>query len=227
MEMKSTEQQMLQNGQGKLLAFVQAMLGGLVGREDDNNPLPPGPWDPVIRSALERSGVFSPLPPARSGIGAQSDLWKFALASILAKHPEIWDVLGGGGHFADEVALNPQPLPPKYAFMMSLAQTLIQRAEFIQEVSGAMVNEGEQQGIIIVSGYVGRFVDEFCGNGFRLRFPIPGPRPKWYADEVSGVDLVVMAAAFDQAAKDAYNPEFGRVLADASAKLAEAGLARF
>lgn len=225
MSIPESEKQSVSIYSHKVAAVVGALLGG-AGREDDNNPLPPGPWDPVIRSALERSGVYHQFTPAQSGFRAQAELWSLVLATIAAKRPEIWDVIGGDGRL-EKAGLNPQPLPPRYAFMQTLAETLIQRAELIQEVSGAMVNEGEQQGIIIVSGYVDRFVDEFCGNGFRLRFPIPGPRPKWYADEVSGVDLVIMAAAFDQAAKDTYNPEFGRVLAGASAKLAEAGLARF
>ena len=46
----------------KLLAFVRAMIGGSRGREDDEHPLPPGPWDPIIRVALERIGVFGPQP---------------------------------------------------------------------------------------------------------------------------------------------------------------------
>lgn len=224
MSIQESEKQTATNYSQKTAAVVAALLGG--GREDDNNPLPPGPWDPVIRSALERSGLFHPFAPVQSEFGARAELWGLILAAIASKHPEIWDVIGGNG-LLEKAGLNPQPLPPRYAFMQTLAETLIQRAEFIQEVSGAMVNEGEQQGIIIVGGYINRFVDEFCGNGFRLRFPIPGPRPKWYDGEVSGVDLVVMAAQFHQAAKDAYNPEFSRVLAGASAKLAEAGLARF
>jgi hypothetical protein len=62
MSTENTEQQSLHISQEKLLAFVRAMIGGGRGREDDEHPLPPGPWDPVIRVALERINVFGPRP---------------------------------------------------------------------------------------------------------------------------------------------------------------------
>ena len=58
MSTEQTEQQSFRISQEKLLAFVRAMIGGSRGREDDEHPLPPGPWDPVIRVALERINVF-------------------------------------------------------------------------------------------------------------------------------------------------------------------------
>jgi hypothetical protein len=225
--------------QQKLLAFVRAMIGGSRGREDDEHPLPPGPWDPVIRVALERIKVFGPSPepwrvigpevPWRtieSVFGPQPEPWKVVFASILARHPEISDAIGGGHSFGDEVALNPQPLPPRYAFLVSVAQTVISRAELLQEIADATAREDEQQGIIIVGGYVSRFVDDFCGTGFRLRYPFPGPRPHWFAAEFDGIDLVVMATQFEQAAEESFSPDLRRNLADASTRLAEAGLSR-
>ena len=44
--------------------------------------------------------------------------------------------------------------------------------------------------------------------------------------EVGGIDLVVIATQFDQAAKDTANQEFRQHLADVSAKLAETGLSK-
>lgn len=223
----------------KLLAFVRAMIGGSRGREDDEHPLPPGPWDPVIRVALERITVFGPSPdpwivfgpgpqPWRSSLesvyGPLPDPWKVIFASIAAKYPAIWDIIGGGPSFGAEVALNPQPLPPRFAFLVSLAQTVISRAELLQEIADATRREGEQQGIIIVGGYIVRFVDDFCGTKFRPKWPFPGPPPPWFAKEVSGIDLVVMAAHFEQAAKETFSPDLSQTLADASAKLAEAGM---
>src|SRR5437879_3861054 len=55
--------------QEQLLAFVRAMIGGGRGREDDEHPLPPGPWDPVIRIALERIGLTGVSANPRSGYG--------------------------------------------------------------------------------------------------------------------------------------------------------------
>ena len=35
--------------------------------------------------------------------------------TIFRKHPGMYDVIGGGHSLGDEVALNPQPLPPRSA----------------------------------------------------------------------------------------------------------------
>jgi hypothetical protein len=161
-----------------------------------------------------------------SVFGPRPEPWKVIFASILARHPEIWDAIGGTPGFGEESSLNPQPLPPRSAFLMSVAQTLVSRAELMQEIADATQSEGEQQGIIIVSGYIARFVDEFCGTGFRLKYPFPGPRPHWFAEELDGIDLMAMAMQFDQAAKEAYSPDLRQSLADASAKFVEAGLAK-
>jgi hypothetical protein len=216
---ESTTEQSDQVSQGQLLAVVRALLEGGRSREDGQHAQPPSRWDAVVRSAFERTSAFGPRP----------EPWNIILASILARHPEIWDVIGGGGviHFrGDEASLNPQPLPPREAFFMALAQTVISRAELIQDVADASRGAGEQQGIIIVSGYLAEFVDEVCGNGFRIKYPFPGPHPHWFTHEVESLDLVVMAAQFEQAANEAYSPALRQGLADASAKLVNVGLSK-
>lgn len=238
MNVKQTQQRSFQVSQDQLLSLVRAITGGNTGREDDEHPLPPGPWDPVIRIALESINVFGPQPEpwAVVGLGAsgrsigsvfgsRSELLKVIFASIAARHPEIWDAIGGG-RLGAEVELNPQPLPPRSAFLVAMARAVISRAELMQEIADATPREGEQQGIIIVGGYIERFVDDYCGTDFRLKYPFPGPRPHWFTEELGGTDLVVMAAPFEQAAKEAFNPDLRQNLADASAKLAEAGLSR-
>lgn len=221
-------QQSLRISQEQLLVFVRAMISGSKGREDDEHPLPPGPWDSVIRSALERITVFGPHPEPWRTVGSVFGYpvpWKVISSRILARHPEIWDVIGGGHGFGEEVELNPQPLPPRLAFLESLAQTVVSRAELIQEIADATTREGEQLGL--VSGYIARFVDEFCGTGFRLKYPFPGPPPPWwFANELDGIDLMVMATQFEQAAKEAFNRELRQNLADASAKFVEAGVSK-
>ena len=211
-----SEQQMVMVNPERLMALVRTMMDGKVGREGDDQPLPPGPWDPVIRSAFEKVNVFSPHP----------EPWRVVFASILARHPEIWDVIGGGHNYGDEASLNPQPLPPRAAFMTTVAQAVISRAELFQEIADATAHEGEQQGIIIVSGYISRFVDDFCGTGFRLKYPFPGPRPHWFAEGLDAIDFVVLATQFNQAAKETYSPDLRQNLAEASAKFLEAGFSK-
>jgi hypothetical protein len=216
MDSKHASQPSLQISQEKFLAFARAVIGASTGREDDEHPLPPGPWDPHIRAALERINVFGPRP----------EPWKIAFASILARHPEIHDAIGGGHGFGAEVALNPQPLPPRFAFLAAVVQAVVSRAELIHEVAGATAREGEDRGIIIVGGYTGRFLSGWCGSEFRLRWPFPGPRPHWFTHQLDGVDLVVIATQFEQAARESFNPDLRRHFAGVSAQFVEAGVSR-
>jgi hypothetical protein len=220
------EQQSLQISRGKLLAFVGAMLGERRGRADDEHPLPPGPWDPVVRVALERINVFAPHPEPWKVFSLKPEPWNAILASLVATHPESFGAVGGGHSLGEEAALNPQPLPPRFAFLVSVAQTVISRAELIQEIASATQREGEQQGVTIVDGYIARFVDDICGNEFRFKWPFWWPRPNWFAKEVSGIDLIVMATQFELAAKETFSPDLHQYLAGASAKFAEGGLSR-
>lgn len=238
MDVKQTTQQSLHISQQKLLAFVRTMMGASRGREDDEHPLPPGPWDPVVRVALDRISVFGPQPEpwraffghpvpwraSESVFGPRPEPWKAAFANILARHPEIFDAIGSGHSFGAQAALNPQPLPPRFAFLVSVAQTVAGRAELFQELADATARDGEQQGIIIVSGYTRRFSDDWCGNGFKLKWPFPGPRPSWFTNQLDGIDLVVMATQFEQAAQESFSPGLRQNLADASAKFAAAGM---
>ena len=213
----------------QLFSIISATTGGNRGREDDDHPLKPGPWDPVIRQALERMNGFGQIFARHSSgsiFGPQPEPWKTILASIFARHPEIWDAIGGGHNPFAAVELNPQPLPPRYAFLIAVAQTLTSRAELIQEIADSTVRQGAQQSIIIVGGHVARFTDDFCGTGFRLRWPGPGPRPHWFAQELTGADLVVMGAQFNQAAKQTFSPDLQQSLTNASSKFAETGLSR-
>lgn len=233
MDIAPTKAASFQISTDKLFSIISATTGGNRGREDDEHPLKPGPWDPVIRLALERMNTLAAMHApmlARHSHGSsfapQPEPWKAILATILARHPEIWDAIGGGHNPFAAVELNPQPLPPRYAFLIAVAQTLTSRAELIQEIADSSPRKAEQQSIIIVSGHVSRFTDDFCGTGFRLRWPFPDPRPHWFTQELTGIDLVVMATQFDQAGKEAFSPDLQQSLANASAKFAETGLSR-
>jgi hypothetical protein len=234
---KPTEQLSLHVSQERLLAFVRAMIGGGAGREDDEHLLPPGPWDPVIRVGLEQLRFFGPSPERRIAgsersrtaepvVNPMSDPRNVVFQSIFRKHPEIFDALGGGPSFGDEVALNPQPLPPRAAFLIAAAQAVIRRAELLQEIASATSNDGSQQGIIIVGGYTSRFSDDWCGTGFKLRWPFPGPRPHWFPNKLNAIDLIVVATQFEQAAKETFSQELRQHLAKTSAKFTEVGMSR-
>jgi hypothetical protein len=236
---KQTEQSFLHLSAEQLLAFVRARTGGGAGREDDQHPLPPGPWDPVIRVALEQIRIFELRPEGRiTGsdhphsrtaqpfVNPMADPRSVVFQNIFRRHPEIFDGIGGGPSFGDELALNPQPLPPRAAFLTAAAQAVIRRAELLQEIAGAISQDGSQQGIIIVGGYTSRFSDDWCGTGFKLRWPFPGPRPHWFSRELDGIDLLVVATQFEQAAKETFSQELRQHLAKTSAKFTEVGMSR-
>ena len=191
MKNELTGERTLKINHSVLMRLIGGVIHGGSGREDDEHPLPPGPWDPVIRDAMER----------------------FTISRALQR-------------LGSEVELNPQPLPPRSAFLVSVATAFIKRAALMQEMSVSMRDTGEQRGIIVVGGYVARFIDDFCGNGFRLKYPFPGPRPNWFSEEVRGIDLVLMATQFEKAALEASDEVLRQSFAAAGAKLAEMGISR-
>jgi hypothetical protein len=124
-----------------------------------------------------------------------------------------------------QVALNPQPLPPRTLFFAAIAQEVIERASLIQETADALTSQGERQGIIIVGGYVSRFADDFelCP---RIPWPFPGPRPHWFPEAPDGGDLIVTGVQFQRAASETFDGQLGQTFADAGAKLVQAGVAK-
>ena len=119
---------------------------------DDAPPRPPGPWDPVIRTAV-RDWLIA--------IAARHDA---RLYEILHPHVPV-----GLHDRLSLVALNPQPLPPgRRALIAGLAEKVISRAEMLMEFASAATSDAEKRGIIIVSGYVGRFVRDFTQPDFHV-----------------------------------------------------------
>lgn len=192
-----------------LAALVSQLTTGYPNPDGPENP--PGPMDPYIRRALERSVI---------GAGAGGYLWRV----IAEKHPEIWDVIGGDPH--SQSSLNPQPLPPKSAFLASVILEFTERMTIVREIAEMIPRPGGERGIIIVGGHVAKFVDEICGNGMHVRWPFPWPAPPWFSDTLNGADLIVMGTQFQQSAVIAMDRELGRTFADAAHALLEAGAAR-
>jgi hypothetical protein len=213
-----------------LVSFVSQVFGGTsVGREDDEHPLPPGPWDPIIRKVAKR--VFGPSPePWRLVFGPQPEPWRSefnvsqaVLRIIAARHPEIFEVIGGDRFTA--AALNPQSLSPRATFLAAFAEEAIDRVLLMQEVADALNQTGEQQGIIIVGGRLSLLVDELCGNNFKVR--IPFPRPKRDEDEfLSGLELLTVGAVFEQNAATVAHDGLRQELRNAGVRLIETGIAR-
>jgi hypothetical protein len=181
------------------------------GYPNPDGPAAPGPVDPYVRKALERSVL---------GSGPGTNLWRV----IAEKHPEIWDVIGGDP--LSGVALNPQPLPPRSAFLAAVILEFSERMIDVCELCDLIPREGGERGSVITAGHVAKFVDDVCGNGFTLRWPYPWPAPHWFVTTLNGADLIVMGTQFQQCAGLAMDRDIGRTFADAAHALLEAGAAR-
>jgi hypothetical protein len=221
-----------------------AILGPGFSRGDrDSQPNPdeapkPGPWDPLIRVAVKDLARLGPFPePWHAGtspfhwrFGPHPEPWITSIEDIIEliakRFPAIYDVIGGGLNIGDKVALNPQPSPPRERFIVALGEALIDRAEQLAEVAGTFSDRGEEHGITAVGRFVNRLVDDWCGTGYRPKWPFPGPPPWWFITEVSGRDILRLGAIVNRGSEQAFDPVVRRVLADAADKLAEAGLGR-
>ena len=192
-----------------LTALVSQLTTGYPNPDGPEEP--PGPLDPYIRKALERSVL---------GAGHGTNLWRV----IAEKHPEIWDVIGGDPQ--SHVALNPQPLPPRSAFLASVILEFTERMTDVCELADLIPRAGGERGTILVAGHVARFVDDICGNGLKIKWPLPWPPPAWFSTSLSGADLIVMGTQFQQCSVIALDRDLGRTFADAAHALLEAGAAR-
>ena len=160
----------------QLLSVVRVTLGGYNGYEDPEHPMPRGPWDPVIRIALERINVFRP-------------------------QPEPWKEMGGF-RMGEKMMLNPQPIPPRYAFLSELVQAVVARAELLNELNQFTHGTTESRSNV-GSRYINHFVDEWCPVG-KVRWPFPWPRPKWWftKEELTATDYLVIATQLEFIAKE-------------------------
>lgn len=68
-------------------------------------------------------------------------------------------------------------------------------------------------------------IDEFCGNGFKTKIPIPHPKHD-VDNKLSGIELLRAGAVFEQIAKNIAREDLRQELRDAGAKLIETGISR-
>ncbi len=169
----------------------------------------------LVDSVLERSPTL-PLPPPRRF----DSLIRQAIAQVVGQAAEPWHLFAAGS----QPRLNPQPLPPGVRFFHAVVDVMVSRAEMLDEFSRAITEE--ERGIIIVGGYVSEFSDDFCGNGFRLVWPYPGPPPPWFTSELDGGDLLVMAGQLSRSAGEAFGVGLRDALSGAANQFARTGFAR-
>jgi hypothetical protein len=146
-----------------------------------------------------------------------------SLAIIARIHPAAWDViihrLRVGSRY-DDVALNPQPLPPAESFLVSAAEMAHQvtRIAIEFEFTGRSASE-----------FISELVDEWCGTPWPRKFPFPwpGPRPNegplpdpWVVQTGRMVGALVFASVGSRLA----DGELARSFLDGAERLNEAAI---
>ena len=127
------------------------------------------------------------------------------------------------------VALNPQPLPPRLALAVALADAVIDKTTALHEIEEVLPEEAQGGAHRAASGFLARFIDD-CGNG-RIppwkRWPGPWPpRSEEFAEPINAFEMVVMGAQFAQAASLMEHQELQSDLSEAGARLMEQGLSQ-
>ena len=117
--------------------------------------------------------------------------------------------------------LGPTPDPWRVSFAQALAQEVIDRATLMQEVADALPQAGTTHGIIIIGGFVSRFIDD-CGTG-KVKHPFPPPRHPG-DDVLTPFELLVMAAEFGRSAAATDNEGLRNAFSEATGRLAEMGV---
>lgn len=130
--------------------------------------------------------------------------------------------------------LNPQPLPPKTLLIAALTQEIIDHSLLSYEIAETINQGAEERSIIIVSGKVDQYLNDFDELCYRLSRYINFPRPpKGTGDDdihpnwdkyTSALDYLIAAAVFQQNALTVGTKIFSRILHGAEVKLTEGAI---
>jgi hypothetical protein len=197
-------------------SFYRA-VGHTGGLPSDDDPLPPGPWDPVVRLVLRRL-VALPQDPVP---------WRVAGWAAQAVEPMPVPWLSRLADHLAAVALNPQPLPPREVLMGAVAREVVMRAELMAEMARVLPDSAGGRDGAAAGGYVLRFADDWCGTGFRLRLPRPRPkhdpagRPDWETATLERGDCLAIGAELAEAAEVAVPPALQDAFATGAAQFAK------
>jgi len=191
-------------------SLVSQLTGGYPNDFDDTQP--PGPWDPIIRQALERMREFGPFP----------DPWRTS-----GPFPEPWRTPASALDRLSRVALNPQPLPPRVAWATALAHQIIDRTNLLHDLIGIVAEEDRANAEQMASLYLSQFVED-CGNGRIPPWPVPwplsGPEHNGEQEAMGMLEMVVMGVQFANAAGTVANERLRHDFARAGDRLIDAGL---
>lgn len=180
----------------EVMVRLVGRLTGIGGLPADNSPHVPSPIDPIIRFALR--DVLGPV-----GIDRQSAIERGL------RHQYVYS------------DLNPQPLPPRAAFVVALARAALIRAELIGEAAAVSGQTG------VAGRYILDVVDDWCPTPPRpFPWPWPGKRPTWAEEAVGPADHLLFAGVIDATLSTSVGGEFAEALTESRARLVDTALAQ-
>lgn len=181
-----------------LVSILSSFIGGYPNPEGD--PLPPGPWDPVIRKAFNQ------------------------LRWQLGPHPEPW--ITGIQNPLSQVALNPQPLSPRLAYTTVLAQEIINSITNLQDIADVLPEDAQFRAIEVANQRLQVFFDDYCGTPPRKSpFPVPHPRDG-VIEGFKPLELVIVGTQFEASATTLVHEGLKEVLSGLGKKITERGIAQ-
>lgn len=153
--------------------------------------------------------------------GSLASSWRSVVIEVIRRrHPQIEDAIGGWSGGWQRVALNPQPLPPRWAFALAAASQMVSRAEMIADM-GRALGSGEAAGAWVVT-----LTDDICPTPRPWPWPWPWPRPNWMEDMIDAPDLTVVASVLSAASGRVADRDLAQALGDQAGRLAEESLSR-
>ena len=181
-----------------LVSILNSFIGGYPNPEGD--PQPPGPWDPVIRRAFNQLR------------------WRFG------PHPEPW--VTSVANLLNQVALNPQPLPPRLTYTTVLAQEMVNSIANLQDMAEMLPENAKARVGEIANRRLQIFLDDYCGTPPR-KSPFPRPHPRDAVIEgFNPLELVIIGTQFEAAATTLSNGELQEALSGLGTKLVEQGISQ-
>ena len=166
------------------------------------NPQPPGPWDPVIRTAFIR---------LRDILGPVPDPWR-----VFGPLPDPW-LVSGPGPQPWKQAFGPSPQPWRLAAIL-VAEEVVNHVSRLQDF--ADVTQSEPPAPAAVSEFVDDI--ELCPPYRKWPFP-PPKRGETLFDPA---ELIIMGAAFEHLAETVFNERLRGGSTGAGAKLVDKGMSK-
>lgn len=181
-----------------LVSILNSFIGGYPNPE--GNPQPPSPWDPLIRKAFNQ---------IRWQLGPRPEPWGTSVANLL-----------------NQVALNPQPLPPRVAYTTVLAQEMVNSIANLQDIAEMLPEDAQARVGEIANRRLQLFFDDYCGTPPRKSpFPVPHPRDG-VVEGFNPLELVIIGTQFEAAATTLSNGGLQEVLSGLGTKLVEQGISQ-